>query len=136
METTEGSTFAAMPAKERGLRPSVETGDPATVNPAPVASLESWSSATPMPTPAPPKTSAESPAAAAGATQPGRWRCGVSPGGGGEGSATFVIGVVGRVASAGSCAQLSGQNSSLSLILVTLRVISTTTGSSGVLNAN
>src|SRR3954468_16941849 len=76
IDTTEGSTLAAMPAKDRGLLPEVDTGEPAIVKPPSADVLLSWSRATPTPTPAPPKTSAAKPAAAAGANHAGRRRTG------------------------------------------------------------
>src|SRR3954451_7459390 len=120
IDTTEGSTLAAMPAKDRGLLPEVDTGESAIVKPPSADVLLSWSRATPTPTPAPPKTSAAKPAAAAGANHAGRRRAGWT-GSEGDGSGEGASGVVGPVAGLGSVPP-SGQNSSSSLILVTLRL--------------
>src|SRR6476469_3797502 len=74
MLTTDGSTFAAMPAYDVGTTLNEPDGSCAdgsvAVEPFP------WSSAAPTPTPIPPKTRAEAPAAAAVTRHPVRERSG------------------------------------------------------------
>src|SRR3954451_17106655 len=86
IDTTDGSSFAAIAANERGFAAEAETGEQAMVTPPSDVVLLSWSSATPTPTPPPPKTSAARPAAAAGASQAGRRRAADWTGSEGDGS--------------------------------------------------